>query len=223
MAQHQQRNSVPIDVQLRPVRVGNSRHRRSSWHSCLSDSDYEDLEPGHVVHRSGSSQGFDSDCNVESDDEAFDQLAARFQSHDHDNGIPQQMTLGGSPMRKYIQRSQSLAVNPTPSGIRGLKGGARGWNVEPGNGARAGPQIPPVMQEGAAEVDTGTLPPRAKALVNERVSEHRERILRYFQQVIIPSSTNQYCSLLYSLASYDNYVQAVDMHAIFIGSVGRPV
>ena len=65
--------------------------------------------------------------------------------------------------------------------MEGLKGGARMWNVEQGNGARAGPQLP-LMQE-AGEVDGGTLPPRAKALVNERVSEHRGRILRYFQQV----------------------------------------
>ena len=161
-------------------------NRRSSWHSCVSDSDYEDLESGHApVQRSGSSQGFDSDCNAESDDEAFDQLDQRIQSHDITDGgaTHTEMSLGGAQFRKNLQRSRSLAVNHTPPrAVEGLKGGTRMWNMEPGNGARAGPQLPP-MQDEAGEVDAGTLPPRAKALVNERVSEHRQRILNYFQQV----------------------------------------
>ena len=186
----QQRNSTAAavaseDVSLRPASVGgNPRHRRSSWHSCLSDSDYEDLEPGHVQPpRCGSSQGFDSDCNVESDDDAFNQSDARIRSHDLENSTTQTASFGGSGRnQKNIQRSHSLAVNHSPQRLEGLRGGARMWNVEPGNGARAGPQLP-AMQDEQEEVDTGTLPPRAKALVNERVSEHRERILQYFQQV----------------------------------------
>ena len=178
----QQRNSTAMsvseDVSIRLARTGGtSQQRRSSWHSCLSDSDYEDLESGHVQQRCGSSQGFDSDCNVESDDDAFDQSDERIRSHDQrDNHMMHEYW--GSRVQKQVQRSQSLAVNHTspPRTQEGLKGGTRMWNVEPGNGARAGS----VVQE---EVDSGTLPPRAKALVNERVSEHRERILRYFQQV----------------------------------------
>ena len=161
----------------------------------MSDSDYEDLESGHAaVQRSGSSQGFDSDCNAESDNETFDRLAERIESHDHTDGTttPQEMSSSGSQFRKNLQRSQSLAVNHTPSReMEGLKGGARTWNVEPGNGARAGPQLP-LMKEEAGEVDGGTLPPRAKALVKERVSEHRERILRYFQQVTHNNTHFQY-------------------------------
>lgn len=193
-----QRNSttaVPSDVQLRPERTGTSFHRRSSWHSCVSDSDdYEELTSGNI-HRSGSSQGFDSDFNPGSEDEAFDDQSVErnYWSHDQENVTPTIMTSSsGYQVRKNVQRSQSLAVNSTTSmnGMRTV--GERMWNLEQGNGARAGP-TPVEEDEGVKvmegerkereEVDSGTLPPRAKALVNERVSEHRQRILQYFQQV----------------------------------------
>ena len=158
--------SIPIDVhqKRRSLRLS----RRSSWHSCVSDSDTEDPEP-EQIQRCGSSQGFDSDCNGESDYELIDQSDERFKSHDPYSGRGSQGT------SKPLQRALSLDVNHTArSNIEGLKGGSRTWNVEPGNGARARPGASPVQN-----------PVREEAIVNEGVSEHRERILQYFQQVSV--------------------------------------
>ena len=169
--------SIPADVQLRAQRKGVSLHRRSSWHSCLSDSDTEDVEPDQL-HRSGSSQGFDSDCNVESDND-YVETEDQFMLDDPYRGHGGVMT--GGPGNLKLQRTQSLGVKPTAAQSEGLKGGTRMRNVEPGNGARAGPLVSPV--QGAVLDEVAVLSPDAKALVNERVSEHRERILQYFQQV----------------------------------------
>ena len=168
--------SVPVDVKLREqIHRGNSRHRRSSWHSCLTDSDTEDVEPDQI-QRSGSSQGFDSDCNVEeSDGEIIDQSDDRVTSHDHHHG--------DSPLTPTrLQRTQSLGVKQSSGG---LKGGTRMWNMESGNGARATPQLPSLQAAVMEEVQRKgeRLPPAAKALVDERVGEHKSRILHYFQQV----------------------------------------
>ena len=171
--------AIPINVQLRAQRKGSSRHRRSSWHSCMSDSDTE--EPGpYPLHRSGSTQGFDSDCSMEeSDIEATNQSDDRFASHDNHMSVRTSGASQGNP--KLVQRSQSLGVTPLGAMGGALKGGTKMWDMEPGNGARAGPpQLPPVPDalEGGR-----TLPFSAKALVNEKVSEHKAKILLYFQQV----------------------------------------
>lgn len=170
----QQRHSsgaVPSGVQLRPESTrGNLRNRRSSWHSCMSDSETEDpILPGQI-QRCGSSQGFESDCSMEESDVEWsptDQSVKRVVSRD---GV------GVQPSPKLL-RTQSLSVSPQVS-EGGLKGGTRMWNVEQGNGARAGPVLSPDIL-----VEEGTLPPGTTALVNERVSEHKAKILHYLQQV----------------------------------------
>ena len=178
--------AVPINVQLRAQqRRGSSYKRRSSWHSCLSDSDTDEPAPD-LIQRSGSSQGFDSDCSMEESDVEMTpagQSDERAVSHDLCHGRAMgggTTTAGGSGVPQLRDRASSLGSNPRHVG-GGLKGGGRMWNVEPGNGARAGPRLSPV-QDAIAEED-GSLSPGAKALVRDRVSEHRAKILHYFQQV----------------------------------------
>ena len=196
----QRRNStraVPSNVQLRAQRMGISHHRRSSWHSCLPDSDTDDPTQDEN-QRCGSSQGFDSDVEV-SDSESIptDQSNERIVSRDLYRGNVVGMSnprdwgvLGFQENLNPLERAQSLNVTPQTM-YGGLKGGTRMWNVEPGNGARAGP-ISPVQDtftEGAGE---GLLPPQATALVNEKVSKHRAKILHYFQQVRIMHSSQSF-------------------------------
>ena len=179
----QQRNSsgaVPSGVQLRPESTrGNLRNRRSSWHSCMSDSETEDpILPGRL-QRCGSSQGFESDCSMEESDVEWtptDQSDKRVVSRDSYQGNSNVDGVGVQPSPKLL-RTQSLSANPQVS-EGGLKGGARMWNVEQGNGARAGPVLSPDIL-----VEEGSLPLGTTALVNERVSEHKAKILHYLQQV----------------------------------------
>ena len=197
-AQQQLRNStggvagsLALGVQLRsPGHRGNPRHRRSSWHSCLSDSDAEDVEPDQI-QRSGSSQGFDSDCNMEeSDSEAIGQSDKGVVSRDPHKlqGLAMSGKLRENVTPLRLQRTQSLGVQHA---LGGLKGGTRMWNFEVGNGARAGPQLPSVQatveEEGEGEGERGRegLPPGARAPVDEGVGEHRTKLLQYFQQVHI--------------------------------------
>lgn len=182
----QQRNSggavpsVPVGVQLRPESTrGNLRNRRSSWHSCMSDSETDDpMLPGQI-QRCGSSQGFESDCSMEESDVEWtptDQSDKRILSRDSHQGNSSADGVRVQTTPKLL-RTQSLSGNPQVSD-GGLKGGTRMWNVEQGNGARAGPVLSPDVL-----VEEGTLPHGTTALVNERVSEHKAKILHYLQQV----------------------------------------
>lgn len=182
----QQRNSsgaapsVPMGVQLRPESTrGNLRNRRSSWHSSISDSETDDpILPGRI-HRCGSSQGFESDCSIEESDVEWtptDQSDKKVVSRDLYQGNSSVAGVGVQASPKLL-RTQSLGGNPQVSD-GGLKGGMRMWNVEQGNGARAAPALSPdILEEGTLPLGT------TAALVNERVNEHKAKILHYMQQV----------------------------------------
>ena len=183
-------SAIPINVQLRARhRVHHASYkRRSSWHNCLSDSDTDEPAPM-PIQRSGSSQGFDSDCCSEEESDVELTLAhksddeALSRDHRHRTGGGGGNSNGGGSggkMMKPLDRSHSLSVASHPLGGSGggLKGGARLSKERGGN--HASPRLSPVRD---TMERNGTLSPEAKVLIQQRVGEHRSKILRYFQQV----------------------------------------
>ena len=181
----QQKNStnagilMPINVQLRARRKRvNSQQRRSSWHSCVSDSETE--ESTEHIPRCGSSQGFDSDCTLDDSDVELTPVdqsddEAMYRSHDPYSDVGVGFTEGQGVMSsRHLDMMSGDHTN-------GLMGGMRTWEEETGNGAQASPRLP-VVQDSVVQED-GSLSPSAKSLIQQRVTEQRAKILHYFQQV----------------------------------------
>ncbi len=155
--------------------------RRLSWHSDLPASQAMDALVDSEENRAGSSLGIESDASAGESDAEYEagKRGVRFDVYNNE-GAEATRNLPGV-LRNVRPSSHDLPPTPphhsTPQAREGLKGGARTWQ----DGSRStSPRMSPI--KGFCEDEDESLTEEAKALIQERIREYREKMMQYFKE-----------------------------------------
>lgn len=146
---------------VNPLSSQQATGRRNSWHSYASNTDNQVEEE----KRAQSSLGMESDCSIDESDIEPEAGLRRIQEP---RGAEERHNELGRGLR---------GGDSTPKQKEGLKGGSQSWREE-AESTRQSPRMSPVR--GFEEDDS--LTEEAKALIQEKTREYREKMTRYFME-----------------------------------------
>lgn len=168
----------------------NASERRNSWHSYISSEQELDKLAEPDGPRSGSSLGIDSDHSVEGSDveETWDEQEEEEEEgrsvgtdtsdcESSANELPESLR-DSSQTGPFDRVMHSTPAKPADE--VGLKGGAKSWRGD--DAAKETPKMSPVSNELGREGAAADIDDDAKALIQKKIEEYREKMMQFFQE-----------------------------------------
>lgn len=170
------RNANPLHPQ-----ASLTSQRRRSWHSELQANQEMDELVDSEDRRAGSALGVESDCSAGDSDMEHEEAGQRRVGFAGYNNEGAEASRNIPPVLWNVRPSTQARPPPSHHSTpkqNGLKGGTRSWQDESENSSS--PRLSPVR--GFCEDEDESLTEEAKALIQERIREYREKMMQYFKE-----------------------------------------